>query len=167
MNEKSVRPEWQHYLFEDEKDYSEKEIIDKLTDVFSFFTSRKMRVNFILCNNINESKGKTHLSYIDKIKYVKRFEQRGVSADDCHTVVKIMDFIYQNFELSKDEAEDITNYGVRNRLTLPRLIKDKLGVDYNEVSDYIDEVLQNVLEYSILKSVYYGDLLVKAYEKIK
>ena len=50
----------------------------------------------------------------------------------------------------------MTKYAANNRLTITQTVKDKLHVDFEEIGEYIDTVLPEILKYFLNRTIEYG-----------
>lgn len=93
-----------------------------------------------------------HLSKMEKAGYIQNFNNMGFAVPDCETIVKVIDVIYHWFDVSKEKAYEMAEYAANNQLTLTQTISDKLNVDFDEVIEFSDTVLEEMFIYLKVKT---------------
>lgn len=152
----TVRETWKQYLFEDGKDYTFDETIEKILNAIKFLQKKCVRVTANMLLDDNKADSEFHLSDIEKAGYIQAFSNMGYAISDCETIVKVIDVIYHWFDVTKIKAYEMAEYAANNRLTVTQTIKDKLNVDFDEIVEFVDTVLEEMLVYTKAKSVECG-----------
>lgn len=150
---KEVRKEWKQYVFEEGKDYSFEEEIGKFKNAVTFLKNKCVRVSEQMFLDQEQYESDFHLSEMEKAKYIQTFNKEGYATHDCVTIVNVMDVIYHAFDISKDKAFEIAEYAANNHLALTKAIQEKLGVDFDEVNEFIDIVLSEILKFFLSKTL--------------
>lgn len=158
---RTVRTEWEHYLFEEGKQYTLEEVIQKIAGVVTFLKEKKARVNANMFLDRDDAELQYHLSESEKEKYIQLFNEKGYAISDCETIVKVMDAIYHGFDITMEKAYEMAEYTVENHLTVTQMLKDTLQVDLDEVKEFIDTVLEEMLAYTKAKTVECGKELAE------
>ena len=161
MTTQTVRTEWKQYLFDEGKDYTLNEAIQKVTDAVMFLKSKNMRITENLFVDTAKFDAEFRLSESKKDEYIQIFMNEGYAKEDCKTIVKVMDAIYHTFDITENRAFEVTKYAANNRLTLTQAVKDKLNVDFREMGEFVDTVLPKLLDYFVSKTVKYGKELLE------
>ena len=123
MATQTVRTEWKQYLFDEGKDYTLNEAIQKVTDAVMFLKSKNMRINENLFVDTAKFDAEFRLSESKKDEYIQIFMNEGYAKEDCKTIVKVMDAIYHTFDITENRAFEVTKYAANNRLNLHRLLR--------------------------------------------
>lgn len=157
----SMKNEWKHYIFDETKDYTFEEAIEKALEAFNYLVAHKIRVNIDMIIDKGSFEKEHHMSEEQKRKYVKNFACKGYTLDSCTKIINCMDVIYHMFNISISDAELIADYAAQNKYTLTKALKDKLYVDLDEVSEFIDNVFGNIATYFMLKTLQSGMELIE------
>lgn len=163
---KKVRKEWEQYLFEAGKDYTLEEAKGKAINATMFLKNKGMRISENLFLNHEQYGLDYRLSETEKVAYARKFNEEGYAPDDCETIVKVMDAIYHAFDITKDKAYEVSLYAANNHLTLTQAIFDKFNVDFNEVEEFIDTVLPEILKYFVGRTRKYGKELAAIIDEV-
>lgn len=161
MMKKKVRTEWKKYLFEEEKDYTLEEAIEKFVVALEFLKSNSMRISTDMILGVDNYDLEFRLTEEEKNEYIHKFNEEGYALTDCSTIVKVMDCMYHTFEISKEDAFEMTKYAAENQLTITQTVNDKLKSDFKAVKEFVDTVLWNVLEYFRSRTLQYGKELLE------
>jgi len=153
---RELRAEWKEYLFEEGKDYTLEEAIEKFVTVVMFLKDKGVRVTEQMFLDMPQFDKEFRLSDVDKATYIKIFSAEGYAPDDSAKIVKVMDVIYHTFDVSMNKAYEMIKYAANNRLTITQTVKDKLNVDFEEIGEYIDTVLPEILKYFLNRTLEYG-----------
>ena len=148
-----VRDEWEHYLFEEGKDYSFDEAKNKAREALGFLSSNKARVSEKMLFNPEQHEKDFRLSTNEKYTYIQRYHREGYALDDCIKIVTVMDILYHFFDINVEKAFEMALYAADNHLTLGQTIKDLLKVDFYEVSEYVDTVLPRIANYFLKRAL--------------
>ncbi len=151
-----LRTEWEQYVFEAGKDYTFEEAIGKVSNALKHLKDMGVRVTEDMLLNNEKFEIDFHLLDEEKERYIQMFNGQGYAVKDCTTIVKVMDAMYHMFDVTTDEAYEMASYAADNHLTLTQTIKDKLKVDIDEVEEFINIVLSNILEFFKGKSIEVG-----------
>lgn len=154
--DKTVRKEWEQYLFEEGKEYTFEEVIQKIADVVTFLKEKNARVTANMFLNSNAADLEYHLSEAEKEKYIQLFNEKGYAISDCETIVKVIDAIYHGFDITVEKAYEMAEYTVEKHLTVTQMLKNILQVDLDEVKEFADTVLEEMLVYTKAKTVECG-----------
>ena len=153
---KTVRKEWEQYLFEAGKDYTLEEAISKAINATMFLKNKGIRITKNMFLDSEQYGLDFRLSESEKTAYAQKFNEEGYAPHHCEAIVKVMDVIYHTFDITMDKAYEVTQYTTDNHLTLTQAIFDKFNVDFNEIEEFINTVLPEILQYFINKTVKYG-----------
>lgn len=156
MMSKTVRKEWEQYLFEGGRDYSLEETMEKAVKAIMFLKAKRIRVTPNMILDSKKYDLDFRLSESEKASYIQEFNREGYQIDDCATIVNVMDVIYHTFDVAKDDAFEMAKYAANNHLTVTKTIYDKLNVDFNETVEFINTVLPRLLDYFVKKTVKHG-----------
>ena len=74
--------------------------------------------------------------------------------------------IYHAFDITKDKAYEVSLYAADNHLILTQAIFDKFNVDFNEVEEFIDTVLPEILKYFVGRTKKYGKELAVIIDEV-
>lgn len=156
MMNREVREDWKQYLFEEGKDYTFDEAIEKVLNAIKFLKKNGVRVTANMLLDEKKADSEFHLSEMEKAGYIQAFSNMGYSISDCETIVNVIDVIYHWFDVTKIKAYEMAEYAANNRLTVTQTIKDKLNVDFDEIVEFVDTVLEEMLVYTKAKTVECG-----------
>ena len=153
---KTVRKEWEQYLFEAGKDYTLEEAIGKAINAIMFLKNKGIRISENLFLNSDQYGLDYRLSESEKAVYAQKFSEEGYATQDCAIIVKVMDVIYHTFDITTDKAYEVAQYAADNNLTLIQTIRDSFNVDFKEIEEFMDSVLPEILKYFIGRTKRYG-----------
>lgn len=156
MMNREVREEWKQYLFDEGKDYTFDEAIEKVLNAIKFLKKNGVRVTANMLLDEKKADSEFHLSEMEKAGYIQAFSNMGYAISDCKTIVKVIDVIYHWFDVTKIKAYEMAEYAANNRLTVTQTIKDNLNVDFDEIVEFVDTVLEEMLVYTKAKTVECG-----------
>ena len=151
-----IREEWKQFLFVEGKEYTVEEAVGQFGRAIKFLKEKGVRVTEQMLLNMAQFDKEFRLSDTEKLTYTKIFCDEGYSFDDSAKIVKVMDVIYHTFNVSMDKVYEMTKYAANNRLTITQTVKDKLYVDFEEIGEYIDTVLPEILKYFLNRTIEYG-----------
>lgn len=117
-------------------------------------------------NGINEKSYYYWQRKVRKETYAQKFNEEGYATHDCSTIVKVMDAIYHAFNITMDEAYVVTQYAVDNHLTLTQAILDRFNVNFNEIEEFIDTVLPEIVKYFESRTKKYGKELAAIVDQV-
>lgn len=157
---KTVREEWKHYLFEEGKDYTLEEAIEKFMVALGFLKENSMRVSADMILGSENYDLEFRLSSDEKVDYIQAFNKDGYALKDCETIVSVMDSMYHTFEISKKDAFEMAKYAAENQLTITQTVNEKLKADFKVVGEFIDTVLVELLNYFKYRTMQYGKDLI-------
>lgn len=166
MMKEKVRKEWKQYLFEEGKEYTLEEAIQKVKDAVMFLKSRNMRISENMFLDAKKYELEFRLSEESKNKYIKEFLEEGYTKESSITIVKVMDVIYHTFDVTEDKAFEMAKYAANNRLTLVQTIKDKLYVDFEEMEEFTNTVFSEIVNYFLSRTVKCGEDLIEIINEI-
>lgn len=155
MNNK-VRTQWEQYVFEVGKDYTYEESFEKVVNALKYLKDKGVRVTEDMLLNNEKFESDFHLSDEEIARYIYMLISTEYTTKDGATIIKVMDAMYHMFDITTDEAYEMASYAADNHLTLTQTIKDKLKVDIDEVEEFINTVLSNILEFFKGKSIEVG-----------
>ena len=158
---KKIRTEWKKYLFEERKDYTLEEAIEKFMVALDFLKSNSMRVSVDMILGNENYDLEFRFSDDEKTQYIQGFSVEGYALRDCEAIVKVMDCMYHTFEVSKEEAFEMAKYAAENHLTITQTVSDKLKADFKAVIEFIDTVLPELLNYFKCRTIQYGKDLIE------
>ena len=157
MIKEEIRNEWKRYLLDENRDYSLSEFIEKFREAVVFLKEKGIRVTKeLIILSLDDYEKEYRLMDDEKLYYTKQFMNRGYKENDSQTIVKVMDALYHMLDISKEEAEKITDYIAENHLTLTDAISEKYGISIEDVTKYTNTILKSYLEYSTNKVIQYG-----------
>lgn len=163
---KTVRKEWEQYLFETGKEYPLEEAISMAINASMFLINKGIRISENLFLNYEQYGLDYRLSESEKATYAQKFNEEGYATHDCRTIVKVMDAIYHAFNITMDEAYVVAQYAVDNHLTLTQAILDRFNVDFNEIEEFIDTVLSEIVKYFESRTKKYGKELAAIVDEV-
>lgn len=161
MMNKTAREEWKHYLFEEGKDYTLDEAIEKFVEALGFLKSNSMRISVDMLLESENYDLEFRLSDEEKAEYIQKFNKVGYALADCETIVKVMDCMYHTFEISKEDAFEMAKYAAENQLTITQTVNEKLKADLKAVGEFTDTVLAELLNYFKNRTAQYGNELIE------
>lgn len=152
----AIREEWKQFLFEEGKEYTLEEAIEHFVRAVTFLKGKGVRVTEQLLLDATQFDREFRLTDEEKETYIKLFCAEGYASEDSAKIVMVMDVIYHTFDVSMDMAYEITKYAANNRLTITQTVKDKLNVNFDEIGEFIDTVLPEILKYFLDRTIKYG-----------
>lgn len=157
MIKEEIRNEWKRYSVDENRDYSLLEFLEKFREAVGFLKEKGIRVTKeLIILSSDDYEKEYRLMDNEKQYYTRRFINRGYKEDDSKTIVKVMDILYHMLDISKEEAENFTEYIAENHMTLTDAISEKYGISIEDVTKYTDTILKSYLDYSTKKVIQYG-----------
>lgn len=153
---KKIRDEWEHYLFEEGKDYSLDEAKNKAREALGFLADKHVRITEDMLLNQGQYEKDFRLSENEKRIYAQKYHLEGYALKDCNVIVNAMDALYHLFDISTGTAFELALYTADNHLTLTQMIREKLNVDFDEIGEYIDTVLPRIANYFLKRTLECG-----------
>ncbi len=157
----TIREEWKQYLFEEGKDYTLEEAIEKAKEAILYLKNKGVRVTENMLFNQEQHEKDFRLSELEIQEYIQKFCKEGYAVKDCTTIVKVMDVIYHMFDIDKNKAYEMALYAANNNLTVTKTIKDKMGVNFDEIDEYMNIVLLEIKNYFLERTLECGKELME------
>ncbi|MBU5479351.1 hypothetical protein KQI69_09050 [Eubacterium sp. MSJ-13] len=110
MMGKHVKEEWQQYLLDEKKEYTEEQLIEKFKCAVNYLKEKHMRMDQEMFTNPDNVDKKYNLSEKDKQDYGKAFQKEGYALQDCKKIMCVMDAVYHVLDISKEDARQFTLY---------------------------------------------------------
>lgn len=147
-----MREEWKKYLLDENKEYTDEEIMEKFKNAVSYLQAKHMRYDLKMLSEPGNKDEWYHLSDSDKANYLQVFLKERYTLESCEKLISTMDAAYHLLNISKEEASRFVLYCAERHLTMTDGIERKYGVSMEEVIEYIDDVLVQYRSYCFSKA---------------
>ena len=105
-----MREEWKKYLLDENKEYTDEEIMEKFKNAVSYLQAKHMRYDLKMLSKPGNKDEWYHLSDSDKANYLQVFLKERYTLESCEKLISTMDAAYHLLNISKEEASRFVLY---------------------------------------------------------
>lgn len=160
MRRNEIREEWKKYLLNDDQEYSFMEMANIVKESLLYLRENGGRITEKMLMFPHMASEEYRLTDEDKEYYLARFRNKQYNTDSCNTLLQALEAIYQYYDLTKAEAEELVLYAAENHMTLTDALMQKYGFNINELNEYIESVLEVNNEHCKKRSTEYNEKLI-------